>query len=97
LASIGPSLPKRHNSLKATGPRRASAGATGTHDWQNFFEPLGIQISGLVSTQFEPEVCHVWRLIRRMDLCLYKNISETVEITVPEDRATRNILILHVA
>ena len=36
-----------------------------TYDFQSWFYGLDAKISGLASTHFEPDTCHVWRFIRR--------------------------------
>ena len=56
------------------------------HDWKEFFKPLGIAISGVVSTHNDPVVNHAWRIIRRGDLVDYSKAGEDGwNIETPED------------
>eukprot|EP00959_Pyramimonas_sp_CCMP1952_P385937 8088389-Pyramimonas_sp.AAC.1 len=41
---------------------------SGAWDWQSFFTPLGINISGVAATHWTPDVCHCKRLVSRRDL-----------------------------
>ena len=36
-----------------------------TGDFQKWFVPLELQLSGLAATHDEPDTCHVWRFVRR--------------------------------
>jgi len=56
----------------------------GVHDWHTFFAPLGLNISGIVTTKWEPDACHSWRLVRRSEINMYTN-SQTWSIEVPKE------------
>ena len=55
------------------------------YDWTEFFEPLGINISGLVSTHDSPVTNHSWRLVRRGDLEMYrKDPGQCWDVQIPQ-------------
>lgn len=63
------------------------------HDWKAFFQPLGITISGIVSTATDPVVNHAWRLVRRGDLVDYSKAGQDGwAVEVPEDTSNETLL-----
>ena len=54
-----------------------------TYDFKKLFHALGIAVSGLVPTQKEKDVAHMWRFIRRADLSSYwqENLSDGAEVS----------------
>ena len=42
-----------------------------THDWQEYFEPLSINIRGLVAVAGQPNVNYEWRVVRRGEIPTY--------------------------
>ncbi len=45
-------------------------------DFKQFLEPLAVTFSGLCPTATEPDVCHSWRLLRRVDLFKHRGSAD---------------------
>ena len=60
---------------------------TGAWDWQAWLEPLGVKLSGLTPSAYEPDVCHCWRFVRRGDLHHYVSKDTEDRLVVPPDLA----------
>jgi len=68
----------------------------GVHDWNTYFEPLNMQVSGLTPTLGHGNVNHVWRVVRRVDLEHYTQSDVgTWEIHVPQERRGRKCTPFH--
>jgi hypothetical protein len=58
------------------------------YNFTEWFATLGLEMSGIASTHFEPEANHCWRIVRRGDLpgyvdCCTENVGW--DITIIED------------
>ena len=61
----------------------------GAHAWHEFFDHLGVGVSGLTSTAVQPHANHCWRVVRRADLHVFRKSSGADwEVEVPEAHAS---------
>ena len=63
----------------------------GAHAWHEFFDHLGVGVSGLTSTALQPHANRCLRLVRRGDLHVFRKSSEADwEVEVPEASRCRS-------
>ena len=59
----------------------------GLWDWQSYFEPLELTMSGLTILQDSPDVNFAFRIVTRKDMKCYTGYEKWIEMADEENQA----------